>query len=442
MPMQKLPSDSVILPTERGGLLVSRSHATFCGLVGDEVAEVERWLGTAVPSPSAMLVERLREHGFFDAPRPSAPAKRTVSLQLTNACNLRCGYCCTGSLHPRTEELGLDDWKRVVDDALATFGGRVRFGIIGGEPLLVPWSLDLAEYIATKPDAHLSFYTNGIGFREPSAAARGAALLRRGFEVRVSLAGATKETCDRQSGMPRFDRALAGLHALAAHGVTADVDLMLFPEDVAVVSESLPELRRRLPAGTHVSMGFAYHGGRETGDRVFGSRAALEAAFDAIVLEAGEVIPAPPIAPVANRREGCNCAVGNSLNVRSDGRLFGCFRMEEEVGDLRRSSFADTLVQLRRSPRPAPTFATPCTTCALATLCGGGCRTDNLLFAGDADTPPCGPWRVRILSELLAENRISCLEWSLPQLAGEARARGLDAPDFARTVQISRHARD
>lgn len=81
-------------------------------------------------------------------------------------------------------------------------------------------------------------------------------------------------------------------------------------------------------------------------------------------------------------------------------------------------------------------------TCALATLCGGGCRTDNLLFAGDADTPPCGPWRVRILSELLAENRISCLEWSLPQLAGEARARGLDAPDFARTVQISRHARE
>lgn len=439
--MKALPSDTVILPTKRGGLVVSRSHATFCGVDSSDLPAVEAVIADPTIALRPEIAARLEAHGFFGAPRPPPPSKRTVSLQITNACNLRCGYCCTNSLHPRDEELGLDAWKKVVDDACTTFGARVRFGIIGGEPLVIPWALDLAEYIASKNDVHLAFYTNGIGFRDPEYAARGAALIRRGFEVRVSLAGATAETCDRQSGMPRFDRALVGLHAVAAHGVTADVDVMLFPEDLADVATHLPALRRALPPGTHLSIGFAYHGGRESGGRVFASRSELESAFDAIVLEAGEEIAAPATGPLANRREGCNCALGNSLNVRSDGRLFGCFRMEEEVGDLRQASFGETLVALGKAPRPASSLA-PCSTCALATLCGGGCRTDNLLFNGDANAPPCGPWRVQVLSELLSEDRVSCLEWTLPQLAGEASARGIEAPDLSRTVQISRHLRE
>lgn len=439
--MRTLPSDCVILSTRRGGLLVSRSHATFCGLDEDAVSHVQRVLaGNSVALPRDIEC-RLEEHGFFGPPREPPPRRRTVSLQLTNACNLRCAYCCTNSLAPRKEELELEQWKTIVDDACTTFGAHVRFAILGGEPLILPWSLDLAQYIASKKDVHLVFYTNGIGFRDPSYAARAAALLRRGFEVRVSLAGASAETCDRQSGRPRFHRVVAGLHEIAKHGSTAFVDLLLFPEDVQDVATCLPKLRKALPRGTHLSIGFPYHGGRESGDRVFQSRSELESAFDTIMLEAGEEIPTPLTAPFTNRRDGCKCALGDSLNVRSDGQLFNCFRMEENVGDVRRRSFGETLITLGKAPRLAKDLD-PCNTCALASLCGGGCRTDNLLFNGDPDKPLCGEWRVRTLSELLSEDRVSCLEWSLIQLVGEARDRGIEAPDITRTVQLSRHLRD
>jgi hypothetical protein len=115
--------------------------------------------------------------------------------------------------------------------------------------------------------------------------------------------------------------------------------------------------------------------------------------------------------------------------------------MEEQVGDLAERGFAETLVALRTKARPIAELE-PCARCPLVSLCGGGCRNDNLIFGGNADRPVCGVWRVRAISELLAEDRIDCLEWSLPQLAGEARALALDPPDLSRTLHLSRHLRD
>ena len=61
--------------------------------------------------------------------------------------------------------------------------------------------------------------------------------------IRVSLAGATRQSCDELSGAARFDLALAGLAELARHGATARVDLMLFPADVDEIATRLPALR-------------------------------------------------------------------------------------------------------------------------------------------------------------------------------------------------------
>jgi len=130
--------------------------------------------------------------------------------------------------------------------------------------------------------------------------------------------------------------------------------------------------------------------------------------------------------------------MGNHLHVRSDGRLFNCFKMEEHVGDLAQQDFVETARQVRARPHPARALAA-CADCALATLCGGGCRSDNLLYTGDADLPPCGPWRVRLMSELLAEERVTAVDWPVHHLLAEAHARGIDAPSHIEPVRQSRH---
>jgi len=312
--------------------------------------------------------------------------------------------------------------------------------VLGGEPILVPWAMDLAETIVDL-DLRLTIFTNGIPLAEPGLAARAAALTRRGAEVRVSLAGPNAEICDQVSGTDRFEAALAGVTAVARAGGEVVVDVMLVPQHVDDVAEHLPALRRRLPPGTKITLGILYLSGRETGAHLFRSRADLEAALDAVAFGAGEIIPAAPASPLAERREGCGCALGHHLHVRSDGALFTCFKMEERVGDLTATSFAAALREVRGRPHPAAGLAA-CSSCALNTLCGGGCRSENLQYTGSAEEPACDSWRVRVLSELLAEDRVAAVEWPVPHLLEEARRRGIEAPLRLEPVVVSRHLVD
>lgn len=435
-----LPADCAWLPLGEGRLLVSRGHAVFCRVPADQVAAVERVLAgeTTVSSLAASLLEALDRHGFFGAPRAAPPESPSVQLQLTNACNIACRYCCTNSGHARAPELTLERYTGIVEDVRRDLGPRTRVAVLGGEPFLLPWAIDLCERIVDL-DLQLTMFTNGIPLGADAAlAARAAALTKRGAQLRISLAGPTQEICDAISGADRFEGALRGVHAVAAAGGETIIDLMLLPQHVAEVAEHLPGLRRRLPPGIRIALGVMYLSGRETGEHLFGSRAELERALDRVAFEAGERIAATPASPLTDRREGCSCALGQHLHVRSDGSLFTCFKMEEKVGDLREVQFSAALAEVRATPHPAVTLE-KCRDCPLNTLCGGGCRSENLQYTGTADEPVCGPWRVRVLSELLAEDRPSALEWSAPQLVAEARARGFEAPEKLEPVIPSRH---
>lgn len=385
------------------------------------------------------LARDLERHGFLAPPRAPKPDVPTVQLQLTNACNLACGYCCTNSGDARAREVTYERMLGTVREITGVLGAGTQVAILGGEPLMVPWALDLAEEVV-RLGLDLTIFTNGIPLATDGLAARVARLIDRGAKVRVSLAGPSRETCDGMSGAARFEAALLGVSRLAEFGAKATVDVMLIPQHVDAIAREMPRLRERLPAGTPVTFGVLYMSGREAGEHLFPGRSELESALDRIAFEAGEAIRAPRTAPLADRREGCSCALGQHVHVRSDGALFNCFKMEERVGDLDAPGFAAAARIIRENPRRAPELPT-CEPCALATLCGGGCRSENLLYTGDPDRPPCGEWRVRVLSELLAEDRVTAVEWPVAFLLREARARGIDAPALVPSGR-SRHMVD
>lgn len=423
-----LPADSVLLPLTDGQLLVSPSYALFCR-VPTSAVEATR---AAITDPrseadlSQAFVELLRQHGFGGPPRPAPPATPSVQLQLTNACNLSCAYCCTDSGAPRAGEVTLEQLLRVVDEARQILGPTTRFGILGGEPFLVPWAIDLTESIA-KTGSDLVIFTNALCLGEPELLRRVAALMKRGVELRISLPAVHRELCDSLSGAARFDQAIRVVRELGRIGTLPFVDVMLFPEAVDGAAEGLPGLRDLLPPDTAVQFGILYRAGREQGAHLFGSRRDLEKSLDRIAFEAGEVIPGELRQPLASRRDGCACALGHSLHVRSDGGLFACFKMVEQVGSLSEDSFANWARKVQAHPRPARSLPY-CAGCPLVSLCGGGCRTENLELTGDPEQPLCGEWRVRLCAELLAEDRPYALEWPAEHLLAEAHARGIAAP--------------
>ena len=89
-----------------------------------------------------------------------------ISLTITNACNLRCRMCGqwneAGYMHHNPEriksEVGLSDWKRVIDELSANHIYSVL--LRGGEVFLYPEILELIEYINGK-GIFISIDTNG-----------------------------------------------------------------------------------------------------------------------------------------------------------------------------------------------------------------------------------------------------------------------------------------
>ena len=429
-----LPHDASLFAVNRGALLLSRDFALFCHIPTEQVGLVRQVIAgqLALAELPEALRTALSQHGFGAGPRPSSPPTHSVQLQLTNECNLQCAYCCTDSGRARPNEVTLSELVRVVDEARATFGTLTHFGMLGGEPLLVDWAIDLAEYIVEQGSS-LTLFSNGTLLANGTLSAnerlcdRLASIMRQGAELRISLAGVTPALCDSLSGAARFERALGAIQALAARDVMPQVDVMLLPQHIDALTENLPKLRKRLPQGIPLSFGILYRSGRERGHHIFRSRRELEAALDRIVFEAGETIRATGKRPIAQRREGCSCALGHHLHVRSDGRLFSCFKLDEPVGDLREQSFADVAAAAASRARPACSLP-ECADCQLNTLCGGGCRSENLHYTGDPDRPVCGDWRKRVCHELLAEDLPAALEWPVDHLLAEAHERAIAAP--------------
>jgi len=350
-----LPRDCSLLPLDDGALLVSREHAVFCRVPLDEVDAVRASISGEgeARSLSPSLTAELERHGFFAPPRAGKPDVPSVQLQLTNACNLACGYCCTNSGKPRAAEVGYETMLRVVRDVPDAVGRNAQVALLGGEPLVVPWATDLASEVLDL-GLDLTIFTNGMPLVDDGLAKKVAALVERGASVRVSLAGPSSSSCDALSGSDRFEAAIAGLEKLAAHGGRAAVDVMLVPEHVDEIAREMPRLRERLPAGTPIALGVLYTSGREAGEHLFPGRRELEVALDRIAFEAGETVPASSTSPVADRREGCSCALGRHVHVRSDGALFNCFKMEEKLGDIGATGFAAGARAIRENPRPAP----------------------------------------------------------------------------------------
>ncbi|MBW2279051.1 MAG: radical SAM protein [Deltaproteobacteria bacterium] len=422
--MPSIPRDCALLPLDEGKLLVSREHAVFGLVPAAEVAEVER-----------LLRERLDRHGFFGSPRPPEDEPPLVQLQLTNDCNLACKYCCTDSGKPRGRELGFEQLCEIVEAARRLMGPKTRFAILGGEPLLSPHALPLARRI-NELGHPLTVFTNGTLLGDPNLAEPLAELSKRGVEVRISLAGVSQQSCDAVSGGARFESAVRGLEAFARVGGKAVVDLVLTPGNKDATARGLHALKQNLPEEFDLSVALLYLGGREQGDSLFGSSDELEQALDMVSFGAGERIDAVKTSEVAYRREACSCVLGNQISVRSDGALFTCFKMEEQVGHVERGGFDASLEWAMNNPQPATGYPL-CKDCPLVTLCGGGCRTENKLLTGDGGTPVCGPWRVRVLSELLAEDKTESLDWPATHLLREAHARGIDAPDELGPREVS-----
>ncbi|MGO8758279.1 MAG: radical SAM/SPASM domain-containing protein [Terracidiphilus sp.] len=167
------------------------------------------------------LARTLKQSGRVRARHQAAGVRVPpfLILSVTSRCNLRCSGCyATGvgvvSSAPARTGLGLDEWRRVVAEAVSL--GVMAFIVAGGEPFLLPGIVNLFRDF---PDRLFLVYTNGTALKPEDCAA-----LKKlsNVVVMVSIEG-DRALTDRRRGSGVFDRALGCLDLLRDAGVLTGI---------------------------------------------------------------------------------------------------------------------------------------------------------------------------------------------------------------------------
>ena len=142
-----------------------------------------------------------------------------VSWQITRDCDLACLHCCTDSAPGKRlpDELGAEEAMRVAADIVRNEVPYVM--LCGGEPLVVPHFLPLAEALGAA-GVRLKVETNGQRF-DAGVAARLARLPIR--SIQISLDGDTQAVYERQRPGGSLERAHAACRAAREAGLPLEV---------------------------------------------------------------------------------------------------------------------------------------------------------------------------------------------------------------------------
>ena len=142
-----------------------------------------------------------------------------VSWQMTRDCDLSCMHCCTGSAPGKRlpDELNAEEALRVSEDLIRNDVPYVM--LCGGEPLIVPHFLPLAERLG-KAGVQLKIETNGQQL-DDTLVARLAGLTVR--SVQISLDGDTQAVYARQRPGASLQKAHAACRSVRAAGLPLEV---------------------------------------------------------------------------------------------------------------------------------------------------------------------------------------------------------------------------
>ena len=224
---------------------VRRAHAEAAGADAGQA-----WLDVQSLSRELLqtgLLSRSPRSRLRYAGRAAHLEPRRISefwVHLTQTCNISCTHCLVSS-GPQGEK-GPD--LAFLKDALAqahALGAR-RFYFTGGEPFARPDLLELIAFVVEEKASELVVMTNAT-LLTPERLAKLDAFDRTRLKFQVSLDGATAAVNDAIRGAGVFEKAAAGLSALAKAGFETSLTAVVTRENLKDL-EALPELGMRLGA--------------------------------------------------------------------------------------------------------------------------------------------------------------------------------------------------
>jgi SynChlorMet cassette radical SAM/SPASM protein ScmE len=347
-------------------------------------------------------------------PLPVMHTPRSVVLEITSRCNLRCSYCYFFD-NPGVSYLDLptEEWLQFIDELGDC--GVMNVTLSGGEVFIRE---DLPQLISgiVKNRMRFSILSNGT-LIDDGIASFLAKTVRCGY-VQVSIDGSSAEVHDICRGKGSFERAVRGIRILQNHDVPVTVRMTLHHFNVSDLENTahflLEELN--LPDFSTNSAGFLGLCQKNSKDlllnveerqtamaelsrlahhyqgRISAQAGPLADARSWSRMEAARLKQAPAFEE-GGRLTGCGCAY-DSVAVRADGAIVPCSMLTHlELGRINQDSLTEVwqknqdLTSLRQRHAIQLSDFDSCSNCNYVNYCTGNCPGLGYAITGQVDRP-------------------------------------------------------
>jgi SynChlorMet cassette radical SAM/SPASM protein ScmE len=351
---------------------------------------------------------------------------RTVDIEITARCNLRCRYCYFFQ-NPNVEyrDLPTEAWLAFFDELGSL--GVMNLTLAGGEPFLRDDLPVLLEGIV-RNRMRFSLLSNGSLIDDGIAAFL--AGTHRCDYVQVSVDGSRAEVHDACRGAGSFDGAIRGIRTLQCYRVKVAVRLTIHRHNVDDLENIARLLLEDLGLPSFSTNSAGYLGAcRVNAEEVLlnaeGRQAAMETLLRLAEKYNGRISAnAGPLAegrmwrrmeearaqgatalPDRGRLTSCGCPT-KKIAVRADGAIIPCTMLAHiELGRINRDSLAEVwrhssdLNRLRNRRAIPLTDFSFCSGCSYIPYCAGNCPGLAYTFTGQVDHPSPDACLRRFLEE-------------------------------------------
>lgn len=351
---------------------------------------------------------------------------RSLTLEITAQCNLRCRYCYYFN-NPEVEyrDLPAGDWLRFFDELGAL--GVMKVTLAGGEPFVREDLRILLDGIV-RNRMRFSFLSNGTLIGDEIASFMVGT--GRCEYVQVSVDGSCAEVHDSCRGKGSFDGAMRGIRTLQRHGISVAVRVTIHRNNVHDLANIAHFLLDELGLPDFSTNSAGYMGtccanadevmlNMEERKEAMANLRDLTAKYNGrISANAGPLTDGrmwrrmedaraqgKPAFPNGGHLTACGCP-RNKITVRADGVIVPCNMLAHvELGHINDDSLADiwlnspALNQLRsRHTIPLAAFEF-CAGCSYIPYCTGNCPGLAYTLTGEVDHPSPDACLRRFLAE-------------------------------------------
>lgn len=341
-------------------------------------------LGENFRSKITDFCNRVLESGLLDEVPPGIHSKHrmllsSVHLSLSDKCNLNCTYCYARErVEKEHKRLTFNEYIQIIDEILS-INPEVTFTLTGGEPLLNPDCLKIAEYIKSK-SGNCYLLTNGTLINEANIAP-----IAKLFDlVTISIDGPNAEVHGKTRG-DNYNQVIRATELLENHGVEYTLSMTVTRENIFYVEDMARKYGSRLNFAPYFPV---------SGDVSQLSITGIE--YYRALKEAAGVKPlsyCEGTLDSALYTQCHKCAIGDGeFSISATGDVYPCQLLHTDefyAGNVHEESISELYYNssvLNQCAKLDVDNIEGCKTCPIKYICGGSCRARSYYEGGRIDS--------------------------------------------------------